>query len=181
MKTPTLCRCVVCQCMCFNSLGKSVLLGHRLCTSSSLQSPGSAVDMPAETAPVLLCNSKRTDTTIGRSAIWRVNVLLACVTCKAERVTTEKKIEARVQAVADILNGPVVLAKGTNDTVAARAQHMKRTRSKGSPRRCGGQGDILSGITATTMSWALIHAKKVRAQLVSARSAGHLNAKGKLH
>lgn len=50
----------------------------------------------------------------------------------------------------------VVLEKGANDKV-----HIKKTRDVielpegGSNRRCGGQGDILSGCLATFYSWAL--------------------------
>jgi Carbohydrate kinase len=69
---------------------------------------------------------------------------------------------AFLQAVADALEGPIVLAKGSADSIAATGHTMLKTSGAGSPRRCGGQGDILSGVTATTISWALMYASKVR-------------------
>ena len=64
--------------------------------------------------------------------------------------------------MADALDGPVLIAKGAADTVAARNKKLRKTENKGSPRRCGGQGDILSGVSATAISWALMYAKQVR-------------------
>lgn len=82
--------------------------------------------------------------------------------CMLPGVAGSEPAFAVVQAVADALDGPIVMAKGNADTVACRGQQMRKTQGAGCPRRCGGQGDILSGVTATTMSWAVIHHSKVR-------------------
>ena len=75
--------------------------------------------------------------------------------------------------VAHILNGPVVVAKGEADVVVTHAigdvedmpenAHLEGlheySRSYvcdelGSPRRCGGQGDVLAGTIATFLAWS---------------------------
>lgn len=63
-----------------------------------------------------------------------------------------------VQALADALNGPVIVAKGRHDTIARPGGHPVLASGMGSPRRCGGQGDVLSGILGATTSWAVAHA-----------------------
>ena len=53
----------------------------------------------------------------------------------------------------------MVVAKGAVDVVACAGHETRHTEGDGAPRRCGGQGDILSGIIATTLSWANAHIK----------------------
>eukprot|EP00892_Ulva_mutabilis_P012737 jgi/Ulvmu1/9836/UM056_0077.1 len=64
-----------------------------------------------------------------------------------------------VQMLAKRMEGPLLLAKGAQDTVCCGQGEVLSTRSSGSPRRCGGQGDILSGTLASTISWAIAHAQ----------------------
>lgn len=63
-----------------------------------------------------------------------------------------------LQELANALDGPVVVAKGRHDTICRPGGEPVLTTGKGSPRRCGGQGDILSGTLGTTTSWAVRHA-----------------------
>ncbi|CAG9466862.1 unnamed protein product [Pedinophyceae sp. YPF-701] len=55
--------------------------------------------------------------------------------------------------LAAALDGPVVVQKGYVDTITD-GEHCFECRQLGVPRRCGGLGDILSGSTATFVSWA---------------------------
>lgn len=57
------------------------------------------------------------------------------------------------------MEGPLLLAKGPRDSVCSAQGEVLFSRSAGSPRRCGGQGDILSGTVAATISWAVAHAQ----------------------
>lgn len=62
-----------------------------------------------------------------------------------------------VQEVANLLGGPVVLAKGKIDTICAQSTEARFSQADGGPRRCGGQGDVLSGVLGTVVSWATAH------------------------
>jgi Carbohydrate kinase len=66
----------------------------------------------------------------------------------------------RLQAVADKLGGPVLVAKGAVDTVSSVGSSVLTSDEEGAPRRCGGQGDLLSGVLGTTISWAVAYARK---------------------
>jgi len=74
--------------------------------------------------------------------------------------------------IAHILNGPVVVAKGEADVVVTHSivdvedmpenTHLEGLHSRfyvcdemGSPRRCGGQGDVLAGTIATFLAWSI--------------------------
>lgn len=65
-----------------------------------------------------------------------------------------------VQKLADKLQGPVIVAKGRHDTICRPQGEPVITQGKGSGRRCGGQGDILSGTLGTTTSWAVRYARQ---------------------
>lgn len=88
--------------------------------------------------------------------------------------------------IAHILNGPVVVAKGEADVVVTHAigdvedmpenAHLEGlheySRSYvcdelGSPRRCGGQGDVLAGTIATFLAWS-IRSEAAECAIVSA-------------
>jgi ATP-dependent NAD(P)H-hydrate dehydratase len=70
----------------------------------------------------------------------------------------------RVRDVVARLRGPVVLAKGKADLVVGRVGGEgggegvtvlgEQSDEVGSPRRCGGQGDVLSGVCGTFLAWA---------------------------
>lgn len=51
---------------------------------------------------------------------------------------------AQAQALAAALEGPLLLSKGQVDVITD-GQHTLVVTADGSPRRCGGQGDILTG------------------------------------
>ena len=70
---------------------------------------------------------------------------------------------AQARYVTSQLDGPVVVAKGEVDIVALDVAEVGRRIScrrhlvcdePGSPRRCGGQGDVLAGSIATFLAWA---------------------------
>ena len=78
-----------------------------------------------------------------------------------------------VQAVADALDGPTVVAKGASDVVAS-AHHPSFTiTTAGSLRRAGGQGDILSGTVATFLAWAVAAARRGGGGDIDAAAAVH--------
>lgn len=68
-------------------------------------------------------------------------------------------LRACAQAVADALAGPLVVAKGAADTVCSAGCEARVVREEGAPRRCGGQGDLLSGLLGTTVSWAVAYSR----------------------
>jgi ATP-dependent NAD(P)H-hydrate dehydratase len=54
--------------------------------------------------------------------------------------------------VAAALSGPVLLSKGQHDIITDGRQLLLVTQ-EGSPRRCGGQGDVLTG---KVVEWQLL-------------------------
>jgi ATP-dependent NAD(P)H-hydrate dehydratase len=48
------------------------------------------------------------------------------------------------QQLAAALGGPILLSKGPQDVITD-GQLLLRVDAAGSPRRCGGQGDVLTG------------------------------------
>ncbi|KAG8370144.1 hypothetical protein BUALT_Bualt14G0086800 [Buddleja alternifolia] len=57
------------------------------------------------------------------------------------------------------IGGVTILRKGGSDFIS-NGETVSTVSSFGSPRRCGGQGDILSGSVAVFLSWARQHAAK---------------------
>eukprot|EP00047_Mylnosiga_fluctuans_P007369 m.252901 g.252901 ORF g.252901 m.252901 type:complete len:312 (+) comp18018_c0_seq1:2-937(+) len=55
----------------------------------------------------------------------------------------------------DAPDGPVVVAKGASD-IAVRGKTTVPVKQHGSPRRAGGQGDILSGILGAFAAWSTL-------------------------
>ncbi|GLI59251.1 hypothetical protein VaNZ11_001097 [Volvox africanus] len=82
--------------------------------------------------------------------------------------------------VARAFHGPVVLAKGEVDLLCGpggadeggpgELQPLMRCTDPGSPRRCGGQGDVLAGTAATFLGWAFKH-QQLHAQNLAAAEA----------
>jgi ATP-dependent NAD(P)H-hydrate dehydratase len=60
----------------------------------------------------------------------------------------------QVRAVSRALGGVTVVLKGVEDIISS-GEDVYILREPGSPRRCGGQGDILSGSLAVALTWAL--------------------------
>lgn len=61
----------------------------------------------------------------------------------------------QLHALSVALGGVTVLLKGSEDMVCAGGD-IYSLRERGSPRRCGGQGDILSGALAVALHWAIM-------------------------
>ena len=55
-------------------------------------------------------------------------------------------------ALADKLKGPTIIQKAAHDRVALPGTIVTNT-VEGVPRRCGGQGDVLSGVLAALLAW----------------------------
>ena len=81
---------------------------------------------------------------------------------KAKAAELERHLEAspddvrkaQVAEVASALGGVTVLLKGEVDIISDGRTTLE-VGFRGCPRRCGGQGDVLAGATATFASWAL--------------------------
>jgi ATP-dependent NAD(P)H-hydrate dehydratase len=59
----------------------------------------------------------------------------------------------RTRALSLGFGGITVYRKGENDIITS-GSDVYSVKEKGSPRRCGGQGDILSGCLGTSFYWA---------------------------
>ncbi|XP_021889420.1 ATP-dependent (S)-NAD(P)H-hydrate dehydratase [Carica papaya] len=62
--------------------------------------------------------------------------------------------------------GVTILRKGKSDVISD-GEIVKTVSIYGSPRRCGGQGDILSGSVAVFLSWAWQHVKATGGNMTS--------------
>ncbi|XP_048627373.1 ATP-dependent (S)-NAD(P)H-hydrate dehydratase isoform X2 [Brassica napus] len=65
----------------------------------------------------------------------------------------EEKAEDQLRSLAKQIGGVTILRKGKSDLIS-NGEIVKSVSIYGSPRRCGGQGDILSGSVAVFLSWA---------------------------
>lgn len=63
------------------------------------------------------------------------------------------KDDAGVAAVSKELGGVTILSKGMIDRISD-GVHEVEGKEPGSPRRCGGQGDVLAGTAGTFLAWA---------------------------
>ena len=61
--------------------------------------------------------------------------------------------EACARALAEALGGVTVVRKGREDIISD-GESVLRCTEPGSPRRCGGTGDVLAGVTVTFLAWA---------------------------
>ncbi|OAV99660.1 hypothetical protein PTTG_25245 [Puccinia triticina 1-1 BBBD Race 1] len=55
------------------------------------------------------------------------------------------------------LGGCTILQKGAMDLVARVGSEVAKVSCQGSPKRCGGQGDILSGLVGTWCAWSKLY------------------------
>ncbi|KAL1358488.1 hypothetical protein AAHE18_04G036500 [Arachis hypogaea] len=62
----------------------------------------------------------------------------------------------QVLSLAKKIGGVTILKKGKSDLISD-GDTVKSVSIYGSPRRCGGQGDVLSGSVAVFLSWARQH------------------------
>ena len=99
----------------------------------------------------------------GRVRGWRAAVLTPNPV-EFGRLAAALGVDARapdaLQAVADALDGPCVVRKGSEDGVAVRGAPPASVSVAGAPRRAGGQGDLVSGATATFLAWAVAAARE---------------------
>uniref|UniRef100_A0A1J3H0B0 ATP-dependent (S)-NAD(P)H-hydrate dehydratase n=1 Tax=Noccaea caerulescens TaxID=107243 RepID=A0A1J3H0B0_NOCCA len=65
----------------------------------------------------------------------------------------EQNAEDQLRSLAKQIGGVTILRKGKSDLIS-NGETVKSVSIYGSPRRCGGQGDILSGSVAVFLSWA---------------------------
>ncbi|CAH8271588.1 unnamed protein product [Arabidopsis lyrata] len=65
----------------------------------------------------------------------------------------EQNAEDQLRTLAKQIGGVTILRKGKSDLIS-NGETVKSVSIYGSPRRCGGQGDILSGGVAVFWSWA---------------------------
>ncbi|XP_048602417.1 ATP-dependent (S)-NAD(P)H-hydrate dehydratase isoform X2 [Brassica napus] len=65
----------------------------------------------------------------------------------------EENAEDQLRSLASQIGGVTILRKGKSDLIS-NGEIVKSVSIYGSPRRCGGQGDILSGSVAVFLSWS---------------------------
>lgn len=68
-------------------------------------------------------------------------------------IEKDDRRERLVRNLASRLNGPIVVSKGARDVISD-GRLVALCDTKGSPRRAGGQGDVMAGAIATFMAWA---------------------------
>lgn len=105
---------------------------------------------------------------VDADGLWLVNQDPSLVQGYANAVLTPNKVEFQrladrlgvpldspdaLQRICQSLGGPVVVRKGGADA-AGDGQQVLVCDEEGSPRRAGGQGDVLSGCIATFAAWA---------------------------
>ncbi|KAL4420236.1 hypothetical protein ABPG77_011060 [Micractinium sp. CCAP 211/92] len=105
---------------------------------------------------------------VDADGLWLVNQDPSLVQGYANAVLTPNKVEFQrladklgvpldspdaLQRICQSLEGPVVVRKGSGDA-AGDGQQVLVCDYEGSPRRAGGQGDVLSGCIATFAAWA---------------------------
>ncbi|WFD29416.1 ATP-dependent NAD(P)H-hydrate dehydratase [Malassezia sp. CBS 17886] len=87
-----------------------------------------------------------------RRAVLTPNVVELARLCKSLHVE-EPESPSALPRLSDALGGVTVLAKGGTDRIASPAGTAECD-EPGSLKRCGGQGDLLSGSLGTMMAWA---------------------------
>jgi ATP-dependent NAD(P)H-hydrate dehydratase len=88
-----------------------------------------------------------------KKAILTPNVVEFGRLCDRLKITEEKGSDEAVKALAKALDGPTLLVKGQTDRITD-GESMLVVDEPGGLKRCGGQGDVLSGATSTFLAWA---------------------------
>jgi ATP-dependent NAD(P)H-hydrate dehydratase len=70
--------------------------------------------------------------------------------------STHGDVKNQVQELAKIMGGVTILRKGRTDLISA-GSTVVEVIEEGSPRRCGGQGDLLAGSLGVALHWAHSH------------------------
>lgn len=87
-----------------------------------------------------------------KNAVLTPNIVEYGRLAQALGVTSEADV-GHVRTLSERLGGVVVVRKGMTDEISNGISEFY-VEEKGSPRRCGGQGDLLSGSLATFLYWA---------------------------
>jgi ATP-dependent NAD(P)H-hydrate dehydratase len=88
-----------------------------------------------------------------KKAILTPNIVEFGRLCEKLSIKEEKGSDAAVKALAKALNGPTLLVKGQTDRITD-GETLLVVDEPGGLKRCGGQGDVLSGCTSTFLAWA---------------------------
>jgi ATP-dependent NAD(P)H-hydrate dehydratase len=86
-------------------------------------------------------------------AILTPNVVEFGRLCDKLSIKEAKGSDEAVKALARALDGPTLLVKGPTDRITD-GKTMYTVDEPGGLKRCGGQGDVLSGCTSTFLAWA---------------------------
>lgn len=118
---------------------------------------------------IIKLNSKGIPIVIDADGLWIINqdpniLSKECTNQCSTIVLTPNAVEySRLEAtlkasspeeVQDKLGGPVIVCKGREDIIMGAQGCRFSCAEEGSPRRAGGQGDILSGCIATFLAWS---------------------------
>jgi ATP-dependent NAD(P)H-hydrate dehydratase len=77
-----------------------------------------------------------------------------------EDIPNSQTTEQVVQSLSSSLGNVTIVLKGQEDIISNGMNGVVKCTQKGSPRRCGGQGDLLSGVLTLFLYWAT-HNKSV--------------------
>ncbi|KAJ1928868.1 hypothetical protein IWQ60_001664 [Tieghemiomyces parasiticus] len=81
--------------------------------------------------------------------------------CEATDVSTEDKTQGdAARALSRALGGVTVIQKGRQDIVS-NGEEILVCEEEGGLKRCGGQGDVLSGVLGTFMAWGVAYQSNV--------------------
>lgn len=91
--------------------------------------------------------------------------------------TTEPALPASKDQVAELAAklGNVTILHKTEKDIITNGNQMYICEKMGSPRRCGGQGDLMSGILATFLFWKSHDKESQTSTLAAAAAAAHLS------
>jgi ATP-dependent NAD(P)H-hydrate dehydratase len=104
------------------------------------------------------------DTIKGYSkAVLTPNVVEFKRLCESQHIDPNAPQELLATLLAQSLGGVTILQKGTTDIIA-NEELVRHVDESGSLKRCGGQGDILSGLVGTFLAWGKAYAETDRAK-----------------
>ena len=91
----------------------------------------------------------------------RKNIVLTPNKMEFKRLCQSLSIDenSSCKYVSELLGGVTIVQKGEFDSIS-NGKNVIICKHKGSSRRCGGQGDLLSGSIATFLSWNLFNKEK---------------------
>ncbi|KAJ3270841.1 hypothetical protein HDV01_007390 [Terramyces sp. JEL0728] len=73
---------------------------------------------------------------------------------QALSISDKLERDAAAKIMSKLLGGVTIISKGEMDIIAC-GEKVIVSAIKGTPRRCGGQGDLLTGMLATFISWGI--------------------------